>query len=141
MVDLHPTQNLNTVDILNGYEGGQFRFVAKTKLGMSIVDPQEFQHERFFKNPEGMLNYFKKGVLQTIQFQPQGSPYWLTVFSRTGKNVKLIDLKILENLKVGTINSCWYNTNLYSQTQYRHVGSQSWDSYAYRQNTQSEPAV
>ena len=85
-------------------------------------------------NPECAISGYKKGALQTVQFQPEGSDYWLTVFSRTGKKVKLIDESILVNLTVGTINSMFYNTNLYNYEQYKAVHSSTWADYAYQQN-------
>ena len=72
--------------------------------------------------------------MQTVQFQPEGSDFWLTVFSRTGKRVKLIDESILANLTVGTINSMFYNTNLMDMSQYKLVGSSSWASMAFVEN-------
>jgi hypothetical protein len=46
----------------------------------------------------------------------------------------LVDLSILEGLKVGTINQLWLNTELYSQEQYKVVNAKSWDSKAYVMN-------
>ena len=58
----------------------------------------------------------------------------LTVFSRTGKKVKLIDEAILANLTVGTINGMFANTNLMDMEQYKLVGAKSWASMAFVQN-------
>ncbi len=85
-------------------------------------------------NPESAITGYKKGVLQTVQFQPAGSDHWSTVFSRTGKKVKLIDKAILASLTVGTINGLYYNTNLYGQFQYKAVNASSWASKAYTLN-------
>jgi hypothetical protein len=123
-----------TVDILSQYTSGQFRMVVKTKLGMTVVDARSFQNPRIMANPESAISGYKAGALQTVQFKPEGSDFWLTVFSRTGKKVKLIDEAILATLTVGTINSLYHNTNLYSQTQYRAVGSKTWASMAFVQN-------
>ena len=72
------------------------------------------------------LNRWKKGALQTIQFQPEGSNHWLTVFARKGTKVLILDLKIAEQLEVGTVNSLFYNTNLYDQGQYSAMRAKTW---------------
>ena len=123
-----------TNDILSQYESGKFRMVVKTRLGMTVCDARDFDNTRIMANPECAISGYKKGALQTVQFQPEGSDYWLTVFSRTGKKVKLIDETILVNLTVGTINSMFYNTNLYNYEQYKAVHSSTWADYAYQQN-------
>ena len=123
-----------TNDILSQYESGKFRMVVKTRLGMTVCDARDFDNPRIMANPECAISGYKKGALQTVQFQPEGSDYWLTVFSRTGKKVKLIDESILVNLTVGTINSMFYNTNLYNYAQYKAVNSSTWADYAYQQN-------
>jgi hypothetical protein len=138
MTQLINTTNIHTVDILSNYTEGKFRFIVKTKLGMTCCDARDFDNPRIMENPERAITNYKKGVLHTVQFQPEGSEFWLTVFSRTGKNVKLIDQSILVNLTVGTINSLYYNTNLYSQMQYRAVNSKTWASHAYQMNATPE---
>ena len=72
------------------------------------------------------LNRWKKGALQTIQFQPEGSNHWLTVFARKGNKVLILDLKIAEQLEVGTVNSLFYNTNLMDQGQYQAMRAKTW---------------
>ena len=142
MQDLINITGIHTVDILSNYTEGKFRMVVKTRLGMTVCDARDFDNPRIMANPECAISGYKKGALQTVQFQPEGSEFWLTVFSRTGKTVKLIDKTILVNLTVGTINSMYYNTNLYNQDQYRAVGSKTWASYAYQMNQQAEvPAL
>lgn len=142
MTNLVNTTGINTVDILSNYTEGKFRMIVKTKLGMTCCDARDFDNPRIMKYPEAAISGYKKGVLHTVEFQPEGSDYWLTVFSRTGKTVKLIDKSILVNLTVGTINSLYYNTNLYNQTQYGAVNSKTWASYAYQMNhTEEVPAV
>jgi len=126
---------LMTVDILSQYGAGQFRMVVKTKLGMTVCDTRDFDNPRIMANPECAISGYKKGALQTVQFCPEGSDYYLTIFSRTGKKVKLIDESILANLTVGTINSMYSNTNLMDMEQYKSVGSTSWASMAFVQNT------
>jgi len=125
---------LMCVDIISNYTEGKFRMIVKTKLGMTCCDARDFDNPRIMANPECAISGYKKGVLQTVQFQPEGSEFWLTVFSRTGKKVKLIDESILANLTVGTINSMFYNTNLMDMSQYKLVGSKSWASMAFVEN-------
>jgi hypothetical protein len=126
---------LMTVDILSQYGAGQFRMVVKTKLGMTVCDTRDFDNPRIMANPECAISGYKRGALQTVQFCPEGSDYYLTIFSRTGKKVKLIDESILANLTVGTINSMYSNTNLMDMEQYKSVGATSWASMAFVQNT------
>lgn len=133
-------RDMMLVDILSQYESGKFRMVVKTRLGMTCVDSRDFDNPRIMANPECAISGYKKGALQTVQFQPEGSDIWLTIFSRTGKKVKLIDESILVNLTVGTINSMYYNTNLYDHHQYKAVNSKSWASMAYKMNEEVEVA-
>jgi len=132
---------LMTVDILSQYKAGKFRMVVKTKLGMTVCDTRDFDNPRIMANPESAISGYKKGVLQTVQFCPEGSDFYLTIFSRTGKKVKLIDESILANLTVGTINGMYYNTNLMDMEQYKSVGSTSWASMAFVQNTKKHITV
>ncbi len=131
-------RDMMLVDILSQYESGKFRMVVKTRLGMTVCDARDFDNPRIMANPECAISGYKKGALQTVQFQPEGSDIWLTIFSRTGKKVKLIDESILVNLTVGTINSMYYNTNLYDHHQYKAVNSKSWASMAYKMNEEVE---
>ena len=125
---------LMCVDIISNYTEGKFRMIVKTKLGMTCVDARDFDNPRIMANPECAISGYKANTLQTVQFQPEGSDFWLTVFSRTGKRVKLIDESILSNLTVGTINGMFYNTNLMNMEQYKLVGSSSWASMAFVEN-------
>ncbi|MBT4996525.1 MAG: hypothetical protein HOM88_08660 [Hellea sp.] len=125
---------LMTTDILSEYESGEFRMVVKTKLGMTVCDARDFDNPRIMANPECAISGYKRGALQTVQFKPEGSNFWLTIFSRTGKKVKLIDESILANLTVGTINGMYDNTNLMDMSQYKLVGASSWASKAFTQN-------
>lgn len=127
-----------TTDILSHAEAGQFRMVVKTKLGMTVCDARSFDNPRIMANPESAISGYKKGALQTVQFKADGSDIWLTVFSRTGKKVKLIDEAILANLTVGTINGMYYNTQLMDMAQYKLVGSKTWASMAFVQNEMAE---
>ncbi len=131
---INTIQDIMTVDILDQYERGEFRHIVKTKLGMTCVDARDFDNVRMNKFPESIISGYKRGVLQTVQFKAEGSDTWLTVFSRTGKKVKLIDETILRNLTVGTINSMFDNTNLMDQNQYRAVNSKTWASMAFIMN-------
>ena len=71
-------------------------------------------------------NRWKKGGLQTIQFQPENSDAWLTVFARKGNKILILDQEIAEQLEVGTVNQLFFSTNLYSQEQYLAVGAKTW---------------
>ena len=123
-----------TTDILSQYTAGEFRMVVKTRLGMTVCDARDFDNPRIMANPECAISGYKANALQTVQFKPEGSEFWLTVFSRTGKKVKLIDEAILANLTVGTINGMFYNTNLMDMHQYKLVGSKTWASMAFVEN-------
>jgi len=123
------------VDILSQCNGeGEYRWIVKTKLGMTCVDGRSFDNDRCSKHPECIINGYKRGTIQAVQFQPKGSDFYLTIFSRTGKHVKLIDETILANLTVGTINSMYDNTNLMDIHQYKSVNSKSWASKAFTMN-------
>jgi len=133
-------QSMITTDILTQYTAGKFRFVVKTNLGMTVVDSRSFDNERLMKNPESLISGYKRGTIQTVQFCPEGSDSYFTVFSRTGKKVKLVDESILADLTVGTINSMFDNTNLMDMNQYKAVNSKTWASKAYIMNEQLETA-
>ena len=123
------------VDILTQCNGeGEYRWIVKTKLGMTSVDGRSFDNDRCSKHPECIISGYKRGVIQTVQFKPKGFSTFLTIFSRTGKKVKLIDETILVNLTVGTINSMYDNTNLMDMNQYKAVNSKSWASKAFTMN-------
>lgn len=125
---------INTVEFIKGNKG-QFRAISKVRAGfLTTVDFRDFENESFSNNPANVLGYFKKGALQTVEFKAEGSDYWITVFARVGKKIKLIDVDILKGLKVGTINSMWFNTELYSSYQYKAVNAKTWDSMAFVMN-------
>ena len=135
-------QSLMIVDTLSKSKSGQFRMVVKTKLGMTVCDARSFDNPRIMANPECAISGYKRGALQTVQFKADGSDHWSTVFSRTGKKVKLIDESILANLTVGTINGMYDNTNLMDMAQYKMVGASSWASKAFTMNnTESQPVA
>ena len=126
------------VDILSQFASGKYRFIVKTKLGMTCVDSRDWENERLMKYPESIISGYNNNVLQTVQYCPTGTTTWLTIFCRVGKKVKLIDETILVNTTVGTINSMYYNTNLYNHQQYKAVNSKSWASMAYQMNEEVE---
>ena len=133
--------SIMTTDILSDSFGGKFRMVVKTGLGMTVCDVRDFDNPRMKEHPEMAISGYKRGALQTVQYCPDGSDFWLTVFSRTGKKVKLIDESILADLTVGTINGMFDNTNLMDMSQYKLVGASSWASKAFTQNSPKEVAV
>lgn len=129
------TTPIHTVNYLRDYSAGKFRFISKSRAGfMTVVDARDFDNPTYLANPEGLLTAFKPGALHTIEFCPEGGDYYLTVFARVGKKIRLIDETILAALTVGTINQYWYNTNLLDQAQYRAVGAQTWADRAYVSN-------
>lgn len=132
------TTGVQTTEVLNNVTLGKIvnaRFISKTRAGfMTISDARDFDIEGYNNHPERLISGYKKGALQTVQVQFESSDYWFTVFARAGKKVHLIDSAILADLTVGTINSMFSNTNLYSQLQYQAVGAKTWASMAFVQN-------
>jgi len=128
---------INTTDFIQGRKG-QYRAISKVRAGfMTVVDDLGIQANwgrQDWNSAIEVFRGFKKGALQTIQFKAEGTNSWLTVFARSGKNVKLADVELLAQMKVGDINQNWSNTNLYNQYQYQAVNAKSWDSFAYIQN-------
>jgi len=128
------TTNIVSVNVLGKHSKGIFRYIVKTGLGMTCLDARDFNNITFMETPEAIISGYKKGALQTVQFKPEGSETWATIFSRTGKKVKLVDESILRSLTVGTINSLYNNTNLMDMTQYKTVNSKCWASTAFVMN-------
>jgi hypothetical protein len=110
-------KGLTVVDFISGRKG-IFQAIVKVPAGFMVA------YEIGCELPS--LNRWKKGALQTIEFQPEGAKHWLTVFAKKGNKVILIDEKIAETITVGTINSLFYNTNLMDQVQYRAVSAKTW---------------
>jgi hypothetical protein len=110
-------KGLSVVDFISGRKG-IFQAIVKVPAGFMTA------YEIGCELPS--LNRWKKGALQTIEFQPEGTNHWLTVFARKGTKIILLDQKIAETITVGTINSLFYNTNLIDQAQYRSVNAKSW---------------
>lgn len=135
------TIGLNTVNFIKGNKG-QFRVVSKVKAGfMSVVEFNSHVNETFSNDPSQVLGWFKKGAIQTVEFKAEGSEYWLTVFARVGKKIKLVDEDMLKGLKVGVVNPLWFGTELYSQTQYQSVKAKTWDSFAFVMNEEVPETV
>ena len=145
MTQIINVTGIPTIDVLDKYENGRFRFITKTRAGyISCHDAPDFQNPRYKKNPEFLLTAYKKGVIQSIQFLPTDEndkpehEIWLTVFARQGKKIHYVDEAILRNLKVAAVNQFWYNTQLFSTRQYGAVNTKTWDSYVFRQNSTKE---
>lgn len=129
-------KSISRTDFIKGE--GQYRAIVKVQAGfMTTVDDLGIQanwgKKQWNKGIE-VFRSFKKGALQSIQFQPEGTNHWLTVFAKVGTKIKLIDNAILSEITVGDINGSWYNTNLYNQTQYQAVGAKTWADKAYVKN-------
>lgn len=134
MKNLINTTDVRTLNVLGAYPNtaGKFRFITKCRAGwMTISEARDFDNENYMKYPESLLTAYKKGALQTIEFQPEGSGVWLTVFAKKGNKIILMDEVIMAHLTVGTINQYWVNTNLYSQSQYAAVGAKTWADRAF----------
>ena len=129
-----------TISRCNFIKGeGTFRAIVKSKAGfMTTVDDlgvvANWSRKEWLRGID-VFRDFKKGALQSIQFQAEGSKHWLTVFAKVGTKIKLIDDAILADMNVGDINQNWSNTNLYSQAQYAAVGANSWASKAFVKNS------
>ena len=134
MKNIINTIGLDTVNFIKGQKG-EFRVVSKVKAGfMSVVEFNEFTNEIFSKDPSQVLGWFNKGAIQSVEFKAEGTKYWLTVFARVGKKIKMVDENILRGLKVGVVNPLFSNTDLYSQHQYQSVNAKTWDSFAFVMN-------
>lgn len=118
-------KDLNVVDFIQGRKG-TYQAIVKVQAG--------FMTAYEIGNELPSLNRWKKGALQTIQFQPEGSKAWLTVFARKGNKIVLADKELLETIEVGTINQLFYNTNLYNQAQYAAVNAKTWADKAFSKN-------
>jgi len=131
--------NLHTVDILTQYPKGKFRHIVKVKAGyLTCEDARDFDNINMSKNPESIINGYKRGTLQTVQFCPEGSDFYLTIFARVGKKVKIMDESIMAALTVATINGSFDNTNLMDMSQYKAVNSTTWASKAFTMNVTEE---
>jgi hypothetical protein len=137
MSTLINTTEIRTVNIING-RNGSYRFICKTGAGfMTCTDAREFDNDRFNVSKASILSGYKRGILQTVEFQPTDSvdtKYWLTVFARVGKKVKLIDEEIMSAITIATINGLFDNTNLYNPLQYNAVNAKTWADNAFVMN-------
>lgn len=114
---INTIKGLKVVDYISGRKG-TYEAIVKTQAGFYTA------YEIGSELPS--LNRWRKGALQTIQFQPEGASHWLTVFARRGTKVVIMDQMIAEQLEVGTVNQLFYNTNLMDQNQYKAVGAKTW---------------
>ena len=137
LVVVNPEIKRAQVDFIQG-RVGTYRAIVKVKAGFMVtVDDLGLQAnwgKKQWNSARDVFRNFKKGALQSIQFQPEGTNSWLTVFAKVGTKIKLIDNALLASLEVGDINQDWSNSNLYSQTQYQAVGSKTWACKAYVKN-------
>lgn len=128
------TLRLSPSNFIRGQKGS-YRIIYKCQAGfMSISESEPNDKLANDCGPAVLLDGWKKGSLQTIQFKAEGGQYWLTVFARKGKNIVVIDEDILKGLTVGTINQYFSDTNLYSQMQYSAVNASNWASKAFVMN-------
>jgi hypothetical protein len=128
------TLGLHTSNFINGQKGS-YRIVYKCQAGFFSIAEAKYNDDIANEHgPASLLSSWKKGSLQTIQFMAEGGQYWLTVFARKGKKIVVIDEDILKGLTVGTINSFFTDTNLYSQKQYEAVGAKNWANKAFVMN-------
>jgi hypothetical protein len=114
---INTIKSLDVVDMI-GDRKGKFQAITKVPAGFLVA------YEIGSELPS--LNRWKKGALQTIQFQPEGLGAWLTVFAKKGTKVIIMDHQIMKQLEVGTVNSLFYNTNLMDQAQYKAVNAKTW---------------
>ena len=116
---------------------GTYRAIVKTKGGLTVVEDLGimcmWEKPQWSSALDVFLN-FKQGALQVIQFQPHGFDHWVTVFSRTGNKVTIIDTDLLAALTVGHINQNWSKTTLYNQYQYKAVNAVHWECKAFMHN-------
>lgn len=134
MKDIINITGVQTNNVINNSLGkiANVRFISKSRAGfMTICDARDFDIEGYNNHPERLISGFKKGALQTVEVQFEGSDYFFTAFARQGKKIHLIDKAILADLTVGTINQLFYNTDLYNQQQYQVVGAKTWADKAF----------
>ena len=144
MTHLINTTEIQTINIIRAdhYDKlpGKFRFITKCRAGyFTCNDARDFDDERLYKNPASVLGAYKKGALHTVEYKPHGSDTFFTVFAKKGNKIILMDEAIMEGVDVGTVNQLWYNTNLYSQTQYSAVNTKTWASKVFVMN--EEPVL
>jgi len=114
---INTIKGLQVVDFI-GERKGTFQAIVKVPAG--------FMSAYQIGSELPSLSRWKKGTLQTIEFQPEGTNHWLTVFAKKGTKVIMIDQALAEQLEVGTVNQLFYNTNLMDQVQYKAVNAKTW---------------
>ena len=114
---INTIKGLHVVDFI-GERKGTFQAIVKVQAG--------FMSAYQIGTNLPSLSRWKKGTLQTIEFQPEGTNHWLTVFAKKGTKVIMIDQALAEQLEVGTVNQLFYNTNLMDQVQYKAVNAKTW---------------
>ena len=122
---INKIKDLSLVDFI-GDRKGTFQAITKVPAGYMVAYNLGTEIPR--------INQWKKGALQTIQFQPEGANHWLTVFAKKGTKVILMDEQVAATVDVGTVNQLFYNTNLYSQEQYKAVGAKTWADMVFVMN-------
>ena len=133
------TTTINTVNFIQD-RPGQFRAIVKVQAGfMTIVDDLGVQQKWSspqWKRAIDVFRSFRGGALQTIQFKADDTENWLTVFAKSGKKVKFMDIEMFEDFEVRDINDgkYWSTTNLYDQKQYAAVNSKTWASKVFVKN-------
>ena len=141
MKNLINIAGISTVDFIYGHTG-EFRVIVKVQGGfVSCVDCRVEENERYSTDPSKILDTYKSGAIQTVEFKPAGTNHWLTVFARKGKTIVFIDESILENLEVGTINQLFLNTDLYNKKQYKAVNAKTWADKAFVMNESEKELV
>ena len=126
---INKIKDLQLVDFI-GEREGIFQAITKVQAGFMVA------YEIGSDLPS--LNGWKKGALKSLQFKAEGTNHWMTVFAKKGTKVILLDEKIAETITVGTINSLFYNTNLYDQNQYKAVGAKTWADKVFVMNYEYE---
>ena len=131
-------ERISQVDFIKGRQG-QYRAIVKVQAGfMTVVEDLGIQCQwpsgARWKSALDVFRNFKKGALQTIEFKAEGSDTFITVFARSGNKIKLMDLEMFKTMTVGDINQDWSSTNLYSQTNYRMAGANTWADKAFVTN-------
>ncbi len=119
--------NTNRIDQVNFIQGrkGEYRAIVKVKAGfMTVCDNAGASAIDVFRG-------FKKGALQSIQFRVEGGVHWLTVFARKAKKVIVMDTQMFMDMEVGDINQDWFDTNLYSQANYKLAKAKTWVDKAF----------
>lgn len=121
-------QKINRVNFING-RSGEYRVIVKVRAGfLSVVENSRDT------NAISLIESYKPGAIQAIEFRAEGSKTWMTVFGLKGKKVAIIDDEILSELRVGHINSYFQKTDLYDQMQYKAVNAKSWADFAFVDN-------